>query len=101
MMIVDGSGFMFRARYAFPPMKNQEGQNLNVVYGFVRMMLKLIDEGAEYFVIARDSPKKTKRHEHYPDYKANRRKLEDEFKQQIPLVHQIVNELGLGNSIAP
>lgn len=103
LSIIDGSGFMFRARYAFPPMPNprHQGKNLNVVYGFIRMMLKLLAEGEKYFVIARDSPIKTKRREQYPDYKANRKKLEDEFSSQIPLVLTLVNELQIPNILAP
>lgn len=99
--IIDGSGFLFRARYAFPPMNNAHGQNQNVIYGFIRMMLKLLLEQPDYFVIAWDSPVKTKRHEQYQDYKANRKKLEDEFKQQIPLVQALISELGIPNIVAP
>lgn len=101
LSIIDGSGFLFRAWYAFPPMSNAQGQNQNVIYGFSRMMLKLLLEQPDYFVIAWDSPVKTKRHEQYQDYKANRKKLEDEFKQQIPLVQTLVNELGIPNVVAP
>ena len=101
LSLVDGSGFLFRAWYAFPPMHNAQGQNQNVVYGFIRMMFRLLLEQPEYFVICRDSPVKTKRKELYEDYKANRAKLEDEFKQQIPLVQALVSELGIPNIIAP
>lgn len=100
-MIVDGSGFLFRAWYAFPSMPNAEGQNQNVIYGFIRMMIKLLLEQPEYFVICRDSPVKTKRKELYEDYKANRAKIDDEFRQQIPLVMELVNELGIPNIVAP
>ena len=101
LSIIDGSGFMFRARYAFPPLLNAAGQNQNVVYGTLRMLLKLISEEADYFVIARDSPTKTKRHEQYQDYKANRKKMEDEFKVQIPLLRELINELQIPNIAAP
>ena len=49
LSIIDGSWFMFRARYAFPPLLNAVGQNQNVVYGTLRMLLKLISESADYF----------------------------------------------------
>ncbi len=64
-------------------------------------MLKLLLEQPEYFVIAWDSPVKTKRHEQYSDYKAHRKKLEDEFRQQIPQVLALVEELGIPNIVAP
>ncbi len=101
LALIDGSGFLFRAWYAFPPMMNAQGQNQNVIYGFIRMMLKLLLEQPEYFVICRDSPVKTKRKEQYEEYKANRAKIDDEFKQQIPLVIDLVNELGIPNVVAP
>ena len=102
LVIVDGSGFLFRAWFAFPPMINAQGNNQNVLYGFTRMLLKLIDEtSADYFIIARDSPVKTKRHELYPDYKGNRPKIDDDFKQQIPQVHKLIEELGIATYQAP
>ena len=101
LSLVDGSGFLFRAWYAFPPMINAQGQNQNVIYGSIRMMLKLLFEQPEYFVICWDSPVKTKRKEKYEAYKANRTKLEDEFKAQIPLVMELVSELGIPTVTAP
>lgn len=101
LALIDGSGFLFRAWYAFPPMMNAQGQNQNVIYGFIRMMLKLLLEQPEYFAICWDSPIQTKRKEKYEAYKANRTKLEDEFKSQIPLVMELVSELGIPNFVAP
>ena len=50
-------------------------------------------EKPDYFVIAWDSPVKTHRHEMYEDYKATRKKMEDDFKQQIPFVIELVEKL--------
>lgn len=100
LSIIDGSGFMFRARYAFPPFPTTDHANLNVVYGFLRMLMKLLDQ-SEYFVIARDAPTKTQRHQKYPDYKANRKKLEDEFKIQIPLLQSLITTLHIPNLVCP
>lgn len=101
LVLVDGSGFLFRAWYAISPIINDEGKNINVVFGFSRMMTKLLSDMPDYFVIAWDSPTKTKRHEKYDEYKANRRKMEDEFKQQIPRVMELVDELWIPNIKAP
>lgn len=102
LVIVDGSGFLFRAWFAFPQMLNSQGINQNVLYGFTRMMLKLIDETSpDYFIIARDSPVKTKRHEAYPDYKATRPKIDDDFKQQIPSVYALIDQLWIASFQAP
>ena len=95
LFLIDGFAFLYRAYYAFPEMRNGEGMNVNAVYGFLRMMIKRFAKKPDYFVIAWDSPEKTFRHEHLPDYKANRKKMEDDFTKQIPFVQQIISELGI------
>ena len=87
-LLIDWSWFLYRAYYGLPPLYNNDGKNVNVVYGFFRMLLKTFQEKPDYLVIARDSPKKTIRHEMFEEYKANRKKMEDDFKQQIPLTKQ-------------
>ncbi|MEI7919918.1 MAG: PIN domain-containing protein [bacterium] len=84
---------MYRAYYAFPAMNDKDGHNANVVYGFFRMLLKIFQEKPDYFVITWDSPVKTLRHEEYPEYKANRKKMDDDFKHQIPVTKDIVDQL--------
>lgn len=101
LFILDWSWFLYRAYYAFPPLTNSEGINVNVVYGFVRMILKILAEKPDYFVIAWDSPSKTHRHESFPEYKANRKKMEDDFKHQIPLTWKVVEDMKLPSLIFP
>ncbi len=101
VFLLDGSGFMFRAYYAFPQMQNDAGQNINVIYGFLRMLIKILLEKPDYLVIARDAPVKTFRHEQYPEYKANRPKIADDFKEQIPFLQSVINELKIPNILAP
>lgn len=101
LFIIDGSGFLYRAYYAFPEMLNDKWENYNVVYGFFRMMLKIFLDKPEYFVIAWDAPTKTHRHQIYPEYKANRTKAPDDFKQQIPVIQKIVEELKIPSLVIP
>ena len=54
--LVDGFAFVYRAYYAFPEMRNEEGMNVNAIYGFLRMMLKRFAKHPDYVVIAWDSP---------------------------------------------
>lgn len=58
-------------------------------------------EKPDYFVIAWDSPVKTHRHEMYEDYKATRKKMEDDFKHQIPFVIELVEKLWLPHLVSP
>ncbi len=99
--LIDGSSFLYRAYYAFPPMNDADGHNINVVYGFFRMLMKIFQEKPDYFVITWDSPVKTLRHEEYPEYKANRKKMDDDFKHQIPTTKAIVAELWIPSLIVP
>jgi DNA polymerase I len=65
------------------------------------MILKILAEKPDYFVITWDSPVKTHRHESFPEYKANRKKMEDDFKQQIPFTQKMVEDMGLPNLVFP
>lgn len=97
--IIDWSGFLYRAYYAYPQMSDKDGHNINVVYWFFRMLLKIISENPDYLLIARDSPVKTFRHQSFPEYKANRKKMEDDFKNQIPITQEITNSLSIPNLV--
>jgi DNA polymerase-1 len=57
------------------------------------MIIKIFFDKPDYFMIARDAPTKTHRHESYPEYKANRTKAPDDFKLQIPIVQDITKKL--------
>ena len=73
LILVDGSGYIFRAYYALPPMNNSKGIPTNAVYGFCNMMLRLIDEHPnDKILIILDAGKNTFRNTLYPEYKANR-----------------------------
>jgi DNA polymerase I len=100
-MILDWSWFVFRAYYAIPELHDREGHNVNAVFGFFRMLLKLLDNKPKHFVIARDSPVKTIRKEQFLTYKANRTKMPDEFKRQMSMIHQIATEIGVPALQAP
>lgn len=91
--ILDGSGFLFRAYHAFPYMTNSDWFNVNVAYGFMRMMVKLFLDKPDYLVIARDAPSKTLRHEMDETYKANRPEADPDLKRQIPYTQEIVAQL--------
>ena len=99
--LFDWFAFLYRAYYAFPEMINSEWQNINAVYWFLRMILKRLSKKPEYITIARDAPQKTFRHELAPDYKATRKKMDDDFISQIPIIQKIIQELWITSQIAP
>ena len=99
--LIDWSGFLYRAYYAFPEIPDKDWHNINTVYWFFRMLIKIFHEKPDYFLIAWDAPTKTHRHEAYPEYKANRTKAPDDFKHQIPIVQDITKELKIPNLVMP
>ena len=90
--IVDWSGYFFRAYYGLPKLTDKNGENINAVFGFFKMMFSLLQKKPDYFVIALDSPIKTKRAESFEGYKANRPPLPDNFRRQIKLIKQIIKD---------
>lgn len=91
--ILDWSGYIFRAYYALPELANSQWQPRWAVYWFFRMILKLFQDQPDNFVIAWDAKWKTKRHDMFEEYKANRPSMPDEFKQQISIIKDSVKYL--------
>lgn len=73
VFLIDGSSFLYRAYYGLRPLHGPKGNQVQAVYGFVRMIKKLIDMfSPEYMALVWDSPGKTTRHEMFTEYKATR-----------------------------
>ena len=81
LVLVDGSGYIFRAYYALPPMHRSDGLPVNAIFGFCNMLLKLIDDiqiekgGKVSIVVIFDAARDTFRNAIYSEYKANRSDL--------------------------
>ncbi len=96
VFLIDGSGFIFRAFHALPPMTRSDGTPVNAVYGFTNMLLKLIEDAdAEYVAVFFDRARKTFRNEIYRDYKAHRPEVPEELVPQFPLVHEAVRAMNV------
>lgn len=94
--LVDGSGYIFRAFYAVAPLSTQQGMPTNALYGFTRMLQKLLrDVQATHVAVAFDTAAPTFRHELYAEYKANRRECPAELVPQLPFFRKIVEALGI------
>ncbi len=87
--LVDGSGFIFRAFFALPPLRRPDGTPVGAVLGFVNMMLKLIDDfKASHLAVIFDAGRKTFRNDLYADYKANRSETPEDLIPQFSLIRQ-------------
>ncbi|MCR4377504.1 MAG: DNA polymerase I [Rhodospirillales bacterium] len=96
VFLIDGSGFIFRAYHALPPMSRPDGTPVNAVYGFTAMLLKLVEEtDADHIAVIFDRARKTFRSDIYPEYKAHRPPPPDDLIPQFELVRQATRAMGL------
>src|SRR5579871_2290838 len=85
--LVDGSGYIFRAFHALPPMTRSDGTPTNAVYGFTNMLLKLLDDAeAEFIAVIFDAGAKSFRNDVYAGYKAQRPPPPPELIPQFGLI---------------
>lgn len=96
LILVDGSGYIFRAYHALPPLTRRDGTPVGAVYGFTTMLLKLREQmQAEYFAVIFDSSRVTFRQDIYADYKANRPEPPEDLVPQFALVREAASALNL------
>lgn len=96
LFLIDGTAYIHRAYHAIRGLTNSSGLSTNAVFGFTRMLLKLIgDRSPEYIGMFFDAKGPTFRHEMYEDYKANRPPMPEDMALQIPYIRDITNALRL------
>ena len=96
LILVDGSGYIFRAYYALPPMNNSKGIPTNAVYGFCNMMLRLIEEHPnDKILIILDAGRNTFRNTLFPEYKANRGEAPEDLVPQFSIIREAIDAFGL------
>jgi len=94
--LVDGSGYIFRAFYAVAYLTTKDGFPTNALFGFTKMLTKLLKEpDAKNVVVVFDAGRETFRNELYDKYKANRDECPAELVPQFPYFRTIASALGL------
>ena len=97
--LIDGSGYIFRAYYALPPLsRKSDGLPTGAVSGFCSMLFKLLEDSKSkenlqkptHFAVIFDSARKTFRNEIYSDYKANRAEAPDDLAPQFEYIRKSV-----------
>ena len=103
LFLIDGMAFAFRAYYAIrAALTDAEGNPTNALYGFTRVLLKLIrDHDPSHIAVVFDAPGKTFRSDLYADYKATRRDTPDDLKVQFPMMHDLVRALNIPLFVVP
>lgn len=96
VVVVDSHSLIYQVFHALPPMTSSSGLPVSAVYGFVGDMLELVQrKQPDYLIAAFDKSEITFRNELYPEYKANRDSMPDELRQQIPLIRQAIDAMGI------
>ncbi len=96
LVVIDGNSLLNRAFYALPLLQTKQGIFTNAIYGFVSMLLKLIEE--EYpddLAVVFDTKAKTFRHHRFPEYKGHRDKAPEEMHPQIPMLKQLLDAMNV------
>ena len=96
LFLIDGNAYFYRAFYAIKDLKNSEGQPTNAVYGFTKMLFKVIEtEKPDLLAVIFDFPGPTFRHEKYKEYKAGRQPMPENLISQIPLIKEVIKALNI------
>lgn len=96
LLLVDGSALLHRAYHAYPPLTDKAGNIVGAVYGVASILISALDsEKPTHVMVAWDLPKPTFRHIKYVGYKAQRPKADAEMVEQIPMVKQVIEKMGI------
>jgi DNA polymerase I len=95
-VLVDGSGFIFRAFHALPPMTRPDGVPVNAVFGFTNMLARLLkDHVGSHLAVIFDAGRHTFRNRLYDQYKAHRPEPPEELRPQFALVREATKAFGV------
>ena len=96
LILIDGSGYIFRAYYALPPMQRNDGTPVNAVYGFTNMLIKLIEDYSnEKLIVVFDAARENFRNKIYPEYKMNRGDTPEDLIPQFELIRKCVKAFNI------
>ncbi len=102
LVLIDASGFIFRAYHAIKPLTSPDGVPVNAVFGFMQMLMKQLDDmEPKHVAVIFDAARKTFRNDISPEYKANRVETPDELIPQFALVREATRAFNLDCIEAP
>ncbi|MCA6079868.1 MAG: DNA polymerase I [Endomicrobium sp.] len=94
--IIDGNMYIHRAYHALPPLSTSNNLQVNAVYGFIKLLLKIKNNfKPDYIAVCFDYPSKNFRHEIFKDYKANRKPLDEALINQMPIAREAAKTLNI------
>ena len=96
IVLIDGHSILNRAFFGVPPLTNSEGLHTNAVYGFLNIMFKILDEEKpDYLTVAFDRSEPTFRHQMFDAYKGTRKPMDQELREQVPVMKEVLQAMGI------
>ena len=95
LILIDGSGYLYRAFHALPPLTNRHGEPTGALFGVFNMLRSTLKTKPEHIAFVADAPGPTFRDDLYAQYKAQRAPMPDDLKQQVEPMLALVGALGL------
>jgi DNA polymerase I len=96
LILVDGSGYLYRAFHALPPLTNSRGEPTGAVLGVLNMLNKMIKEEApDRIAVVFDAPGRTFRDDLFDQYKAHRTPMPDDLRAQVQPLYDVVGAMGV------
>lgn len=96
LVLIDGHSILNRAFFGIPDLSNSEGVHTNAIYGFLNILFKILDEEKpEYLTVAFDVNVPTFRHKMYEQYKGTRKPMASELREQVPLMKEMLQAMGV------
>lgn len=96
LLLIDGNSILNRGYYAIPLLSDKNGVYTNGVLGFLNIFTKAVDEERpDYITVAFDMHAPTFRHKMFEAYKGTRKPAPEEFIMQIPIIHEVLNSMGV------
>lgn len=96
IVLIDGNSILNRAFYGLPDLTTTDGRHTNAILGFFHILWKLLDEEKpQYLAVAFDVKHPTFRHERYQDYKGTRKGMPEELREQVPVLKELLDAMGI------
>ena len=96
LVLIDGHSILNRAFFGIPDLSNSEGLHTNAIYGFLNILFRILEEEQpDDLTVAFDVNAPTFRHKMYADYKGTRKPMAAELREQVPVMKEMLQAMGV------
>lgn len=96
LVLIDGHSILNRAFYGIPDLTNSKGFHTNAILGFLNILFRILEEEKpDYLTVAFDVHAPTFRHQRYKEYKGTRKPMPQELREQIPVMKEVLQAMGI------